>query len=107
MKNGAVENRPVQSNTTYLLQLGFHYDVKMLYQAIQIWNQQRFGTVFCEVDESSSCMRLHSRVALVLHRFKQSGNHLRGGYIFPSVILINELLPPLKKNVLTSVSTSG
>lgn len=61
----------------YLLKLGFHDDVKILYQVIQIRDQQRLGTVLREVDESSSSMCLHPRVTLVLHRFKQSWNHLK------------------------------
>lgn len=52
-----------------------------MHQVVQIWDQQRFGTVLCEVDESSSCMRLHPRVTLVFHCFKQSGNHLKCGWI--------------------------
>lgn len=52
--------------------------MKVLHQAVQVRDQQRFGTVLCEVDESSSCMCLHPRVALVLHGLKQGGDHLEG-----------------------------
>lgn len=58
--------------TFYLLQLRHHDDVKMLHQAVKIRYEQRFGAVLCEVDEGGSSVRLHPRVALVLHGLEQS-----------------------------------
>lgn len=60
-----------KSVNLYLLQLGYHDDVKVLHQAVQIRDQQRFRTVLCEVDEGGGSVRLHPRVTLILHGLKQ------------------------------------
>lgn len=60
----------------YLLQLDHHDVAQVLHQAVQVGDEQRLRAVLREVDEGGGGVRLHPRVALVLHRLQQSGDHL-------------------------------
>lgn len=64
----------------YLLQFHHHDVAQVPHQAVQVGDEQRLGAVLREVDEGGGGVRLHPRVALVLHRLQQSRDHLgRGG----------------------------
>lgn len=56
--------------------------MQVLHQVIQVRDEQRLGTVFREINESSRCMGLHPLVALIFHGLEQSCNHLENGKCF-------------------------
>lgn len=55
----------------HLLEFGDHDDVKVLDEAVQIGDEECFGTVLGEVDEGGSCVGLDPRVRLILHGLQE------------------------------------
>lgn len=62
---------------THLLEFGHHDDVQVLDEAVQIGDEQGFGTVLGEVNECSSCVGLNARVRLILHGLQERRDHLQ------------------------------
>lgn len=50
--------------------------MQVLDEAVQIGDEQGFGTVLSEVNEGGSCVGLDARVRLILHGLQECRDHL-------------------------------